>query len=249
MRFVFCMAALSAVASSAPAAMLRWDWHQSEPGPASINNSGGTFQSISATFDEATHRLRWSMTFSDQVTHGATLALNNGPTPNGRTGELCLLYIDANNPDNVILTAYGYNGRNPFNSYADGNPYAPSNQPPDIIKNALQRESWVIGAGVVDSGGTRTIWFDIDATDLINHTPRYPDPIDPYYGIGFGDSIGVWLDTFRTFDVSYTQSGRIQHISRSGAGWFNAANLATVPAPSAAVLGVLMGFGVLRRRR
>jgi uncharacterized protein (TIGR03382 family) len=250
MRHLFCVAALAAVASSsASGAIYHWDWDRGGPGTSGLNDAGGVFESITATFNDVTDRLEWSMTFSNQVTNGFFLALNNGPNPKGHAGELALLYVDARNPGNVALTAYGYNGQNSISSYYDGDGVTSGNQAADVIKNTLDRASWVLNAGVIDAGGKRTIFFDIDATDLIDRTPLYPDPVDPYYGIGFGAKLGLWLHTFRQFDVTYGPSGTITNIATGGEGWFDGTNLNTVPAPGAAMVGLVGAAAALRRRR
>lgn len=250
MRHVLCVAALAvAASSSASGAIFHWDWDRGGPGTSGLNDAGGRFESITATFDDVTDRLQWSMTFSDQITNGFFLALNNGPNPKGHAGELALLYVDARVHSDVVLTAYGYNGLNSISSYVDGNGAVAGNQPADVIKNTLDRASWVLDAGVIDSSGKRTIFIDIDATELIERTPLYPDPIDPYYGIGFGAKLGLWLHTFRQFDVSYGPSGTITNIASGGEGWFDGTNLNTIPTPGAATIGLISLAAMIRRRR
>lgn len=236
---------------SASAALFTWDWHRGDPGTAGLNDAGGTFSSILSTFDTSSKQLTWDLTFSDQVTKGFTLALNNGPNPKGHSGELVLLYADYRNAADIRITAYGYNGQNSLTSWQDGNGEVAGNQPPDMIKGTLDRASWVTGASKTDNGdGSRTLSMTLDCTDLIGHTPMHPDPNgDPWYGIGFAEKLGLWLHPFRTFSPSYGAGGQLTGLSTGSQGWFDGSNFMTVPTPGATALIGLAGLVTLRRRR
>ena len=245
-------ALIMSAAGSASAAIYQWNWNRGDPGNYGLNDNGGRFESVAATFDTNTKRMNWSVTFSDAVTVGMYLAVNNGPNPKGHPGELALIYVDARDPGDVVLTAYGYNGQNSINSFNDGNGNVSGNQAPDVIKNVGERSSWVMNATRSDNAGKRTISFDIDATDINAHTPLYPDPNgDPWFGIGFMQKLGLWMHTFRQFDVSYGPAGEITNINRNGEGWFDGANFNTtlIPTPGAVVLAGLALIGTSRRRR
>ena len=243
--------ACSMIAGAASGGTYVWNWDRGGPGTSGLNDNGGRFESIDATFDTATKRLTWSVTFSDQVTQGFTLAVNNGPNPKGHAGELALLYVDARNAGDVKLTAYAYNGLNTSTSWKDGNGAVSGNQTADIVKNTLQRSSWVNSASVTDHDGKRTIAFDIDTTDLENHTPMYPDAVDPWYGFAFAEKIGLWMHPYRTFNPSYGEGGELVGLSTAAEGWFDGSNFNTtsVPTPGAAVLGAMGGLCFVRRRR
>lgn len=248
-HMILAAAALAAASASASASIFHWDWDRGDPGTSGLNDNGGVFESVTSTFNTVTKRLEYSVTFSNQVTKGFTIALNSGPNPKGHAGELALLYVDARNHANVVLTAYAYNGKNAIDSFRDGDGVAAGNQPADVIKDSLARASWVNSASVVDAGGKRTISFDIDATDIIGHSPLYPDAVDPWTGIGFANKVGIWMHPFRQFDISYSPAGSITNIVTSGEGWFDATNLATVPTPGAAALLAFGALRSLRRRR
>jgi hypothetical protein len=242
---------LLAAAQPASAAFHIWDWHRGDPGTAGLNDTGGIFRSIYATFDTATNHLTWDMTFADQVTRGFTLALNNGPNPKGHAGELALLYADYRDAANIRITAYGYNGQNSMTSWQDGNGEVAGNQAPDLIKGTLDRASWVIAASKTNNpDGSRTLAMTLDVTDLINHTPLHPDPNgDPWYGIGFAEKLGLWLHPFRTFTPTYGPGGQITALTTDKQGWFDGSNFMTVPTPATAAFLSLTALTTLRRRR
>jgi len=253
MRCVFALtvAAGLGLASTSNAAIYQWDWVRGMSGDYGMNDTGGRFESVHSTFDTLSKELVWSVTFSNTITQGFTLALNNGPNPKGHAGELALLYVDARNASDVRVTAYAYNGQNSSNSWRDGNGVVSGNQRADIIKNDAQRSSWLMDSGVVDSGGKRTITIRFDASDLLNHNPMYPDAVDPWKGIGFGNGLGLWMHAFRTFAPTYDEKGEISNLQLGGEGWFDGKNFTTrvVPAPGAAAMLGVMGVAGLRRRR
>lgn len=249
---LLAVSSICLAAQAASASIYQWDWQRGDPGSYDLNDAGGRFESVLATFDDATDRLTWSMTFTNQVTKGFTLALNNGPNPKGHAGELVLLYIDVRDHSLPVLTAYGYNGKNSQTSWNDGDGNAAGNQAPDVIKPAIDRDTWVNDLSVSDHAGKRTITFDIDATDLIDRTPKYPDPSgDPWYGIGFAEKLGLWLHPFTRFDVGYDEGGQITGLTTGGGGWFDGSNFTTtmIPTPGALALGALGTLMTLRRRR
>lgn len=247
---IACIAATAFAASSASASVRVWDWERGDPGTSGLNDSGGTFKSIFASFDSVSNHLTWTMTFSDQVTKGFSLALNNGPNPKGHAGELALLYGDFRDGNDIVLTAYAYNGQNNLTSWKDGNGVVSGDQTPDAMKGLNDRSTWVLDASKIDHmDGSRTLSFTIDATDLINHTPMYPDNVDPWYGIGFGEKLGLWLHPFRTFNPTYNDSGLITSLSTGSQGWFDGANFDTIPTPGSVALMGLSGLLTLGRKK
>jgi hypothetical protein len=242
-------AAALTLAPAAGAAVYSWSYQAGDPGTYGMNPNGGAIASVSSTYDSVTELFTWSVTFSDTVTRGLTLAVNNGPNPKGHAGELALLYVDANDPGDVRVTAYNYNGKNRRDSFKDGDGLTNGAQPADLIADA-SHASFVVSASRADAGGSRTISFAIDASVINAHTPMYPGT-SPWYGIGFDTGLGLWMHTYRTFDPTYdAQTGAITALSAGGEGWFDGAGFAAdVPAPGA---GLLAGLGLLtasRRRR
>ncbi len=254
MKTTCAIVALLTAAGVSQAAVYEWEWQAGDPGDYSVNNNGGTYESVSASFNSINNQLSWSVSFSNAVTEGFTLALNNGANPKGTSGELALLYVDASVTDDVAITAYGYNGKNKQDSYKDGDGNLSGMQTPDLIKG-INDTSWIIDANVIDADGGRTINFTVDATDIVGHSPLHPGDDVDWYGIGFAEKLGLWMHQFRNFDVTYdAMTGGITDFAKGGEGWFDGKDFDTltviVPTPgSAALLAGGAVFGVVRRRR
>lgn len=253
------LALVAALAGAASGATFQWNWTPSIATPANnqgLSNSAGNFESLSARFNSLTDQLDFSVTFSNQVTQGLTLALNNGPNPKGH-GELALLYIDATQASNVRLTAYGYNGQNNFTSYRDGLP--PGTNPPDRILGL--NDNWVNSASLTDANGKRTIAFSIDASAINNRSPLYPQNGVAWTGIGFDALAGIWLHTYAGLSTSYDSNGFLtannSGWNRRTEGYFDGnnftttpvANVVPLPAPVWAGLAGLAGVAVIARKR
>lgn len=236
-------AGIGVFAGAASGTMYQWNWVVGDPG--SPNNTGGAFESITGCYDTVTEELMWSVTFSNAITDGFTIALNDGPNPKGHAGELALLYVDARAAD-VRIAAYAFNGKNAIDSWKDGDGNVSGNQPADFI------ESFLNAGTVSDNAGKRTISFTIDASNINAHAPLYPDAVDPWYGIGFGSKLGLWMHPFNTFNPTYNPNGSIASLSTGGQGWFDASNRDTdikVPTPGAGAIAGLAGVMLASRRR
>lgn len=260
-RLLAAAGLLSAGAFSAHAAVHAWAFTPGMPGSYGISNAGGTFHSVIATFDTSSKQLTWTVNFSDRVTQGYWLAINNGPNPKNHPGELGLFYFDASDvfdadaTTDIRLTAYGYNGENGPNSWQDGNPAVAGNQAGDLIKG-INNTAWIqsISAGnVVLPGGIngRRLTFTIDATDIIAHAPLYPDATDPWYGTGFDAGLGVWFHPVSAFNANYGANGGISSLSLGDQGWLDGDHFSTdlIPAPGAGALAGIGGLLLGRRRR
>lgn len=233
------------IGSSASAAFHQWTWNAGDTG--GINNYGGAIERVDATFHTVTERMTWDVTFSNQITHGISLAVSDGPNPKNHAGELALLYIDLADLNAPLVTAYGYNGRNDRSSYYDGDNGQAGHQTPDKIHSA-NHTGWINDITVTDNAGKRTVEFDFDASVIRSHPTLYPKNDTDWWGTGFGEQLGLWMHTFRTFDAEYDQSGYIQSLSTSGEGWFDGAGFETVPTPGTAALAIT-ALACFRRRR
>lgn len=260
-RLIAAAGVLCLGAASSRADVFGFSYIAPQPG-ITPNNTGGAFHSIFATYDTGSRALTWQVNFSDRVTRGYWLVINNGPNPKTHAGELGIFYFDANaafdaNPstNTLSLTAYGYNGENANNSWQDGNGSAAGTPAGDLIKSANDT-GWIqsiFASDVLLPGGIpgRQLSFTVDATDIVNHSPMYPDMVDPWFGTGFGDTLGLWFHPARTFNVGYGADGRITSLGTSNVGYIDASNLLTtrIPAPGAAALAGLGGLLLARRRR
>lgn len=241
---------VAACAGSANAQTYAYNVDFNAPGAPGVNNNGGTFDSLSTTFNHSTNRLTFSVTFANQVTKGFTLAINGGANPKGHGGEMALFYFDASSLAAPKLTAYNYNGQNNITSYFDGDGATAGIQAPDKIQS-----NGDLGVGdtvsAQDSGGKRTLSFSIDASTIIGHNPLYGTPGD-WTGAQYAENFGIWMHPFRTFNPTYNANGDITNLQSGGQGWFDGTYLQTtlIPLPSAAAMAGVGLFGIgLRRRR
>lgn len=242
--------AVAALAGTASASTYQFDFAPGDPGNYGINNNGGTFERVQSTYNSATNQLSFSVTFSNQVTKGFTLAINNGANPKGHGGEMALFYFDAKNMGDVKLTAYNYNGQNNATSWKDGDGQAGGNQTPDLIRSSTE-EGWIQSATAQDVDGKRILSFSIDASSIVGHNPSYGDS-DDWTGAQFAEAMGIWMHPFRNFNGNYDANGNLTSLGLGGEGWFDGTMLQTrlIPLPSAAGMAGLglIGLGLRRRR-
>jgi hypothetical protein len=242
------LAALVAVAGVANAGSFAWDWNSAPArnhGTAG-NNNGGTMQDISASYNQSTEVFSWAITYSDQITEGFTLAVNNGPNPKGSRHELALIYFDADvNGDSTVgdvnVTAYEYSGQNNSQSWNN----------PGVLLNQSGDADFILNASAQDnSDGTRTFVLEFDASTInaFYDTATHTD----WTGIGFDSLIGVWYHSFAGLNTSYDSEGKLTQWSRSSEGWldFSNRNTTAIPMPLAGAMGCAgLGLVIGRRRR
>ena len=183
------------------------------------NAAGGRITSIVTTYDTNTEEFSWSYTTTDN-NDGFWLVVSPYDNPKDSDGELAILYGDT---ANSRLTAYRYNGRNNNQSYSD----------PGVLLGAFE------GALVTTpgAGGTQTVSFSIDATDI---NAALPD-VDST-GVAFGEHIGVWFHPVAGSNFSYgapTNPGDARPITgftTSSAGWVDNRRQLTRQVPEPALL-------------
>ncbi len=182
----------------------------------------GDLKKIVTRFDSVSNEFYWEATFQDcngTLPNGFWLVTNNGPNPKGHAGELAIFYFDASNPADVVVTAYAYNGKNPL-SYLKGD-HANAVAPDRIVTSkAAGSENWLYEASLLDNNdGTRTLTLSIDGTILKNHTPVYPDNIDPWYGVGFDNYLGYWFHWHADLQTTYCDANSTDfYCTREAAG-------------------------------
>lgn len=254
-RTVLAAAAATLYGATAYGQVYDWSWQPGDPGNYSYSNGGGNIEKIQARYHKGANALRWSTTFADQRTNGYTLAVNKGPEPKGHGGELALLFLDITDLSNPCLTAYTYNGKNLIDSWRDGDGAQDGDQEADFIVSSQMRSDWIKTLEVNDHGGKRTITFEIDASVLNQHDPRYGNG-DDWYGMGFEEQIGLWFHTFEDLETSY-DGGSIDGWGYTDQSFVDGSGLnsVVVPLPPAAMIG-LAGLGgvalagrIVRRRQ
>ncbi|HLP83438.1 MAG TPA: VPLPA-CTERM sorting domain-containing protein [Phycisphaerales bacterium] len=251
MKKAISLAAIALSSSVGLAATYQFNW---TAGQNIVNNSAGTFDSITATYDSSTQRFVWDVVFSNQITQGYTLAVNNGPNPKGIAGELALIHFDASTSLNSPkVTVYAYNGQNVINSWSDGNANVNGNQTPDLIKSANDT-SWINSATVTDAAGKRRFLLDVNVATINGHNPLYPGGAGDWTGVQFDQMIGLWFHTFKGLSTGYGSNGQLTGWNFNTQGWFDGSNIQTVqivPLPAAAWTGLagLACVGVIARKR
>lgn len=229
MRSITIAALVAASGGALAGNTYAWDWNGT-----GANHRGGTLASLSTTYNETNNVFRWEATYSNQITEGFTLAINDGPNPKGIRGELSLLYFDASGSD-VNVSAYEYSGNNDSRSW----------QSPGVLLNKSGDANFIRTATSTDNAnGTRTFVLEMDAT-AIN---AYYTTAD-WEGVAFGEKIGLWFHSFKNLSTSYNSDGTLASWSGTD-GWLDLSNhnTTTIPMPAAGAMG-LAGLGIVAGRR
>lgn len=245
-----CAVALAVTAGSALGGVRSWTW---ERGDTNFSDGGGRLERVETTFNSGTQELTFSVEFSNQVTDGFTLAINDGPNPKGHAGELALVYFDASNTEDVRISAYAYNGKNTQTSYKDGAPQGGTQTPDQIATNSgsAARSGFASGSVADLEDGGRVLTMTLNTGPLNSHSPLHPGPggAEEWFGIGFDELLGIWFHPVQNLTSSYDPSGYLSDWN-GNQGYLDTENKLTVPAPGSIALA---GFGGLlfsaRRRR
>ena len=262
MKKSLAIAASLTLAAGASASVWQWNWNKAQGAGAggAISNAAGTFESIQASFNDVTKELVWNATFSDQTTRAYTLAINKGPNPKGKPGELALIYFDADlTPSTPKVSVFGYNGANAANSYVDGDGVAAGTQSPTkIFKGSAATESssdWLKVATMQDIGSKRVFSLTIDASSINGFNNSFSAPYGvSWTGAAFAEKLGLWFHTYKSITTGYGSDGYLNNWNAGTTGYFDGSNFSTllvVPMPSAVGMGLvgLAGVGYLKRRR
>jgi cysteine-rich repeat protein len=184
-------------------------------------------RSSTATLDYGNGLLTYELIIDDDghdPAEGFTLALNDGPNPNGE-GNLAMLYFDGTTTP-PTLTAYGYNGvRGSQSSWYDGSSQS-GTQTPDRILSAHDQGLWVLDIGKQDLGDETRFFFTIDIVPIILHQPLYYNAAG-WYGIGFDDFAGQWMHPFAELHTSYDHDGYLNGWNGKQYGWIDSDHVPT----------------------
>lgn len=247
---LLAVAGCAGMASAAP--FWEWNWTPSSAGSFGLNQSAGTMTSAQARFTPSTNRFEFTLDFSDQLANGYWLAVSPGPNPKGHAGELALIYFDASNLANPIVTIYNYNGVNGDNSFRDGSPLS-GVQAPDRIASTLNTPAIASLISATNVGSGRRFVLDMDATGVNGHVPAYPGPggVSEWTGVAFGPGFGVWLHPVRGLTTQYGEHGFLTDWRWRAQGWLDGSEFPTTRVPTPGVLAAmgLAGVCAARRRR
>ncbi len=212
--------------SAAHADVYGYEWNRppgfdGTVGPTLVSDEAGMINNLTTEYDSDNQQLTFLAAFepeagTGQLPLGFFLVINNGPDPKGIDGEYAILYFDAITDTTPIITAYAYNGENGADSFFDGAEVA-GNQAPDPIVSSLNDPGLVIAASSVDGSGGRVVSFTIDASVINAHSPAYGSDAD-WKGIGFDDTIGIWLHPYSLLNPGYGADGFLLP-DPSGASW------------------------------
>jgi hypothetical protein len=224
MSYILTLAGLL-LAANASAATYHYDRSNGSLG----GGSGGTFDSISSSYNTTTNQLDWTITNAQITGSGAVdgfwLVLSSGPNPKSSDKQLSIVYADFNS--NTLL-AYTYNGLNSASSITS----------PGVLIGDYS-------SSIINTGNT--IGFSIDTTymnDVFYNTES------DWEGMQYDENIGVWFHTSYGTTIAgnendgYTFGYQTQR-------WYDTSNETTVvPIPAALFLfaPALAGFATMRRK-
>jgi len=264
-----CALVVGALSQTASADFYAFDWVRPDQPTIDANATGpfsyqvgdvhvgdvaGQINALSATYNNSTNMLSWSINIGDvpdaapgQILSGFTLVLTNGAMPDG-PGQYTQFYFDATGVS-PVLTGYAYNGHPWSPSYEDGS-WLPGNQTPDHVFTSMNDVNNVVQSvnNTTEVNGSHTWSFTVDATSILAHMPMYAQPW-PWVGTGFDDQIGIWVQTFTNATVTYDEDGYVEAVCYDRVGYYDADHQSTVPAPGALALLGLAAVCVRRRRR
>ncbi len=170
---------------------------------------GGILTNIASSYDSVTHDFTWTVTFlpcNGKVPEGYIIALNNGPNPKGHAGELAMLYFDATDKHNPVVSAYAYNGKAGYEGRISFKDSYEGNRIPDRIATSKNSNpSWLKEISVTHNAAhdSYTYHLKMDATIIKSHVPAYPDKNDDWWGIGYDNHLGYWFHPVSGLSTSY----------------------------------------------
>lgn len=169
------------------------------------SGKAGQIKAINMSYNSASEKLSFQMKIDDMA-DGFTLALSPGDNPKGELGELALIYFDASDPANPVVTIYEYNGQNNASSY---------NNPGNLILSSISNPE-LFSIEVMQMGGNEVFSFMVDA-NAINDYLANPE----WTGIEFGEQVGIWLHPVKGLSTDYDDNGALEQWSFTKQGWYD----------------------------
>lgn len=241
------LAAFALVATS-QASVYSFNWNKSQGGSY---DGVGTLNSISSTFNSVTNRLTWNFNIGSasnpNASNGFWLVLSPGPNPKGYSGELAIMYFDASKSV-PTLTSFAYNGVNGPDSFLHAT--SSNSSTPDFIMSSIgKNKQSVLGlTNKTEANGSKTMGFDIDASIINGHTPKYPGGA-PWTGAAYGSKVGVWFHPVKA-TFGYGSGGALCNLNVSKQGWFDGQNFPTTQAvPEPTTMALLAAGSIVASRR
>ncbi len=190
---------LLAAVSAVDAGVFSFQWDRPDgfdgtAGPFQTDDDAGLLNNLTLSYDSNAQRLTFLAAFDAAPSQsnkpfGLTLVLNNGPDITGSTNEYAILrFLTGNESRNPVISAFAYNG-----STQRGNQWF--HRRADRIATSRNDASWVNAVSAVDSAAGRVIAFDIDVSAINGFAPPGGDPAD-WFGVGFDETIGLWLNSY-----------------------------------------------------
>lgn len=191
--------AIFTTASALNAGVYSFQWDRPDgfdgsAGPFLANDSSGVLNNLTLSYDSDAQRLTFLAAFDaapskSNKPFGLTLVLNNGPDITGSTNEYAILrFLTGNESRNPVISAFVYDGSN-----QKGNQWF--HKRADRIATSRNDASWVNAVSAVDAAAGRVIAFDINVSAINGFSPAGGNPAD-WFGVGFDDTIGLWLNSY-----------------------------------------------------
>ncbi len=87
-------------------------------------------------------------------------------------------------------------------------------------------DSFVYDAGILDDGTAVTMWFSINASEILGHAPIYMADWD-WVGVSAGMEMGIWHHPFAGLNTGYDEHGWIARWEYEYKSYFDVTSVLT----------------------